>query len=72
MTINVHKNKQRSCKHLKPCRKILWILNTLPNGVTHFTMPFIDNKHIKSRRTSAHKHGQKYIKLNVKVQVTSD
>ena len=22
MTINVHKNKQRSCKHLKLCRKI--------------------------------------------------
>ena len=22
MTINVHKNKQRSCKHLKSCRKI--------------------------------------------------
>ena len=21
MTINVHKNKQRSCKHLKSCRK---------------------------------------------------
>ena len=33
MTINVHKNKQRSCKHLKSCRKKLWILNTLPFGV---------------------------------------
>ena len=47
-------------------------MNTLPNGVTHLTMPFIDNKHIKSRRTSNHKHEQKYIKLNVKVQVTND
>ena len=23
----------------KPCRKILWILNTLPNGVIHHNMP---------------------------------
>ena len=28
----------------RPCRKILWILNTLPNGVTHLTMLLIDIK----------------------------
>ena len=31
----------------KPCLNISWILNTLPNGGTHFTKPFIDVK--KSR-----------------------
>ena len=29
-----------------------WILNTLPNGVTHLTMPFINEKHIKPCRNS--------------------
>ena len=68
----------------KPYRKILWFLNTLPNGVTHLIMPLIDDKDIKpcwtsqtsntppSRRSSNHKHGQICNKLRVKVQVTSD
>ena len=44
MTINVHKNKQRSCKRSKIVQKNSWILNTQPNGVTHLIMPFIDDK----------------------------
>ena len=33
----------------KPCRKILWILNTLPNGVTHLIMLLIDIKILQNR-----------------------
>ena len=29
--------------------KILWILNTLPNGVTHLIMPLIDIKILQNR-----------------------
>ena len=42
MTINVQKNKQRSCKHLKSCRKIHEFWTPYPLGVTHLIIPLFN------------------------------
>jgi len=42
-------NKKLPYQGQKSCRKILWILNTLPNGVTHLTMLLIDIKILQNR-----------------------
>ena len=43
MIINVHKNKQQSCKRSKIVQKNSWFLNTLPNGVTHLIVSLVDD-----------------------------
>ena len=39
---------------IKTMQKKLWILNTLPNGVTHLTMLLIDIKILQNRTEKYH------------------
>ena len=48
-------NYLRNLFFIKTMHKILWILNTLPNGVTHLTMLLIDIKILQNHAEKYHR-----------------
>ena len=71
MTINVHKNKQRSCKHLKSCRKIHEFRTGYPINLTPYRRQKSDNVLPYKFKTSTSNYVFSLIKKIIKELVTS-